>query len=561
MKRFTANGAKVDLSLSNVHGIVLGEKVSNQRPSDMRAKATIDVLTKLLDGKPTYSNFHSEFVHPLQSKLMKKLCNFKSIRERLNLFLPLQQYISRELNVQHVELITTGVYAPTEDDTSLTDPQKVATAMCRMLVHAGFNFDELIELYNEKGLAEVELTLRTVFLDKMNGQPRAVVDQTIRATRLVVSFFRTNGHLPLDDLLERASQMQSVIANSQEGNMQSRDDPRSSMSQSPPPAILNVDLPKPTTSVKLPGIAPVPSSGPQDTATGNSEETDNVQEEYMMKMQEYKELAEFLKRRLLKRVEKMALHVMTESSTEIKIHIDMLLNVLIDAKIKHSNLLDMYAQDKKLYKNRSNFRNGLILSLKNIFEKRGITLIKLHQFIDYLVDYCGEAHFKATSEASTGESPKADSTDESGKALETVRLALDKNISDFKSSNFMLDFKNRMFSLVAIKLFFVKKLEPIIAACGGNVQQVSLIGEHVQKLIAFLGYNHFRMKQLYDQSDSALVDDVRHKLSRNMSLLPPGMDLDSLLDYLLEYFKEQSEKKNAKKQLGKTPPSKMVFKP
>ena len=53
-------------------------------------------------------------------------------------------------------------------------------------------------------MADLELTLRTVFLEKMAGQSRAVVDQTIRTTRLVVAYFTSNGHRELEDLLEEA---------------------------------------------------------------------------------------------------------------------------------------------------------------------------------------------------------------------------------------------------------------------------------------------------------------------------------------------------------------------
>ena len=71
------------------------------------------------------------------------------------------------------------MYAPSAEaaESTASQPQIVARAMCKMLVQAGLDIDKLFEIYKSSGLPELELSLRTAFLHKMVGQPRAIVDQ------------------------------------------------------------------------------------------------------------------------------------------------------------------------------------------------------------------------------------------------------------------------------------------------------------------------------------------------------------------------------------------------
>ena len=85
-------------------------------------------------------------------------------------------------------------------------PKLVASAVIRILISAGFSFDQLLDMVKARGIGDLELQLRTAFLGMMAGQSRQVVDQTILATRLVVRFFHINGGRTLQDLMSEAKQ-------------------------------------------------------------------------------------------------------------------------------------------------------------------------------------------------------------------------------------------------------------------------------------------------------------------------------------------------------------------
>ena len=55
---------------------------------------------------------------------------------------------------------------------------------------SGFQFDQLLTMYKTRGLNVLELQVRTAFLGQMEGQSRQVVDNMVRATRMVVEYFR-----------------------------------------------------------------------------------------------------------------------------------------------------------------------------------------------------------------------------------------------------------------------------------------------------------------------------------------------------------------------------------
>ena len=55
---------------------------------------------------------------------------------------------------------------------------------------SGFQFDQLLTMNKTRGLNVLELQVRTAFLGQMAGQSRQVVDNMVRATRMVVEYFR-----------------------------------------------------------------------------------------------------------------------------------------------------------------------------------------------------------------------------------------------------------------------------------------------------------------------------------------------------------------------------------
>ena len=90
----------------------------------------------------------------------------------------LEQYLTEQLAASHVEVVLEGLYMPINSSIAQASaPDQAANAMIRLLIDAGLDFEQLHEIYNVKGLPDLELSLRTAFLDKMVGQPRNVVDQ------------------------------------------------------------------------------------------------------------------------------------------------------------------------------------------------------------------------------------------------------------------------------------------------------------------------------------------------------------------------------------------------
>jgi hypothetical protein len=71
-------------------------------------------------------------------------------------------------------------------------------------VHPGFEFDELLEMAQRRGLEELELHLRTVLLQRMAGQSRHVVNTTIQTTRLLIGYFRANQGKTAQQILAEA---------------------------------------------------------------------------------------------------------------------------------------------------------------------------------------------------------------------------------------------------------------------------------------------------------------------------------------------------------------------
>ena len=74
-----------------------------------------------------------------------------------------------------------------------------------MLVTSNLDFDSLLDAHKREGPDKVELRIRTAFLEKMSRQSKAVIDQTVRTSRLTVDYFAQNGDRDAEDLGSHSS--------------------------------------------------------------------------------------------------------------------------------------------------------------------------------------------------------------------------------------------------------------------------------------------------------------------------------------------------------------------
>jgi len=507
--------SQMNLSLNVVYKIIFGRTIN--LPSltcEGKSQASFEILVKLLEEPPNYQNFCKSFAHPPQSAMMTKLLSYRTIRERMDLFKPLERYISQELAEQQVELLVTGMYAPSaeEEQKHLTEPQQVAVAMCRMLVSSGFDFDRLLTLVKERGVADLELTLRTVFLGKMAGQTRAVVDQTIRTTRLVVAFFTSNGHKSLDQLQDEAR---------------------------------------------------------EDDFMGSIELVNDrfQQDRFKVLYKEYKVARDYFGRRLIK---------IMNSPDAAKVSSEMMVNCLLQAGLDYDKLEGLYVEDKKVNVNRNRFRQQLTEGIGNNYSVHGPPDVSLSQLIELLIDFFGSQNnvFSensllrkvVASAAASSEPDKMGAPDwyecslcktkghwsvdcEVGKEvgaknseehnMEEKMKVLEKSIRmTYHTASTRADFLSRMNSLVAVKRFIIQKIQPQAVMCGGSEKQVYLVAESIQKLMALNKFSHYSLKMEYDKGENNLAGKLFAALREKMELLPHGINLETLVDFMVCYFKQ-----------------------
>ncbi len=501
MKRFVAlgTGHKMDLGLHAVSGVILGERIGSSASCERKAQTVYDILERLLEAKPGYANFFSRFLHPLESRVIHRLASFRTVREKVDACLPLRIFIAQELAAQQVELIVEGVYAPSQEDEDkyLPQPEQVALAVCRLLVTSELDFEHLLKVYRENGLPDLELTLRTTFLGKMAGQSRAVVDQTIRATRLVVAFFRQHGHKTFETMMREASE-------EAERTQRARD--RSGQAK-------------------------------QQEYQHTPADPDLRQTEFKKMFESFQPAAQYFRRRLLKKGSNPS---PLRSSEDVKVLVDMLINSLIQAQMDHDRLASVYLKDKERYKHRNNLRNYLGLALGDAYRHCGPPELNVNQFIDLIIDYCGNHVFAKQQQSPLD--PGSHSQLLSAEALESGRVALDMAIHEStRAFSLLSEFQTRLLSLTAVKLSLVKRLEPTVAICGGTPEQVEQIGEHVQKLVALLGFHHVALRRLYQTSEEALAGELFGALRRRPDLLPPGVGNETIVNCIVEYFKEYQQ--------------------
>merc|ERR1719361_1552606 len=177
--------------------------------SDVKAQSLCHVVETIFEnsGGPDFDNFFSQCCHPLTSTYIQLLIDRKTWDEKLRNCLALQHFLTDEIAASQVEVVLEGLYLPTTSNIAMSSkPVQAANGMVRLLVEADLDFERLHEIYNTKGLTELELSLRSAFLNKMSGQPRSVVDQFITTSRMIVKYFKTHGHLPLKEILASATQ-------------------------------------------------------------------------------------------------------------------------------------------------------------------------------------------------------------------------------------------------------------------------------------------------------------------------------------------------------------------
>ncbi len=495
LKRFArgTDAGRVDLAISAVSLSVLGERTTERSSCDRKAKTTYEVLERLLETPPTYSNFFSRFVHPLDSRLIHRLSSFRTPRERVEACLPLRMFVARELAEQQGELIVDGVYAPDEDDTGgsyLSQPQQVSLAVCKLLVSANLDFEQLLKVYRDQGLTGVELKLRSAFLCKMSGQSRAIVDQTVRTTRLIVSFFRQHGDKSFETMmLEAKEEAEKELATARDQKNQGAE------------------------------MAMMQPSDP-----------DLRQSEYVKMFESFKPVSNHLTRRLSRRSNIMQ----GKSAEDLKVVVDMLINSLIMAKIDHDRLVSMYLKDRQSFQHRGNFYRDLTCALAGPYRQHGPVELKVNQFVDLIVDYCAtNVHHHQPQQQQ-----QSDRQLLSKENLESARVALDMAIHEStRAFSELTNFRTRLLSLSAVKDAVVRRLEPTVAMCGGAPEQAEQLGAHAQKLLALTGFHHVTMRQTFQLSETALSVELQSALEKRSDLLPPGVGAEIIAESVVEYFK------------------------
>ncbi len=490
-KRLSEGGAadsqgRIDFGLSSVARAVLGEAVSSRSPCQRRAQVVHGSLERLLGGaKPGYQNFFSRFLHPLDSRLVQGLISFRTVREREEECLPLRVFVARELAARREEegvLVAEGVYAPSAED-ELRHParpeEQVAAAVCRLLVGADLDLPRLQRVFRERGLDGLELALRTNFLRRMAGQPRPVVDQTITATRLVVSFFRQNGHKSLEEMGREIRE---------EKRRERRREERERMRASFDP--LHSYLGKrfsenPLRDLVLPG----------------------------------------------------------KSTAEVGDFVDRLVSVLVEANLDLDNLASVYERHRKNSLDQNDLRLGLHLSIYKQYEQLGPREFTVNQFIDALMDFCGShvnvpsenKNRRSTSPGGGNNSPEFLPASASG--LEAASSNLDRAVSQLPEEQHRT-FYRHLSTLERVQSGVARALEPGVAMSGEGPEDARRLGEHVGRVLALSGVSGDQLRYSFFSRGGRpeLKDRLAAVFHSRAELIPPGVQPEVLVESVIAYL-------------------------
>lgn len=513
--RFMVNG-KLELSLSHVYYTTLGERFNHvNRGPDGRAEGIYQCLERLLENKPSFGNFIGKFALHLKSREILKLVNFKTESERLELFMPLQLFIADELADEQVELIVASVYAPSAQDEEkyLSEPQKVAIGMCQILVQAGFDFEGLLKSYQDEGLAQLELKLRTTFLERMMNKSRAVIDQTIRTQKLVVAFFRRNGHYSFDRLMKMAQEQQAkdkakdAAALSHANSLLGPYPGQISMNVPPPPI--------PNGSIKRvpPPAPPVVSEKEQEA---------------------YKECAKGLTSFKASFVKTIVRSPGLPASNPETVA-DMVVNIIIKSGYTHDRLMGIYMEDKAHNANRNGLRRLFGLTLKAAFNNMAPPGVKMEDIINHIIDYYGNCvgSIKVAKTIQGLYSNGTVSKEVAVKVLTDFTHKLDVAVNE-KFGTTMTKFRAAVLTLTALKKAFAESNEQPNKSAGFLEKAT----EYFVKLVAFAGFDQSKLKRLFEKSEATLAGNVYSALRQHQELIPTKLwTIDRLVEHVVEHFK------------------------
>ena len=118
----------------------------------------------------------------MDSAKIKDLANYKSLDEQLKMCLPLEEYLTQELDKQIPNsIVLTGLFSMKDVPENASIPRKAAHAMCFNLVDVDLGFERLHQLTRKAREIgppnRLESVLRETFLEKISGFPSNEVDQ------------------------------------------------------------------------------------------------------------------------------------------------------------------------------------------------------------------------------------------------------------------------------------------------------------------------------------------------------------------------------------------------
>ena len=105
----------------------------------------VDVFKKLLDAEPTYANFYRRFIHPLTSRLIRRLASVRTQQERFVLFAPLKRFVANGLSEQRDQLVELGMYEKDDPENFLNDPDEIAERMVRAMIMNDYDLVSLLD--------------------------------------------------------------------------------------------------------------------------------------------------------------------------------------------------------------------------------------------------------------------------------------------------------------------------------------------------------------------------------------------------------------------------------
>jgi hypothetical protein len=118
--------------------------------------------------------------------------------------------------------------------------------------------------------------------------------------------------------------------------------------------------------------------------------------------------------------------------------------------------------------------------------------------------------------------------------VEAAKATLDEAVEREAGGASSPEFRNRLFSLVSLKVFLTKRLSEFFES-----RSVPVVAEHVQRLVALHGFNMYRLRQLFEQSDVMLMQSVVAALRPRPELVPPGLAAEDVADHVAAFFLSQ----------------------